>query len=171
LPSRAEIIAVLGVVVFICHSWTILGFLNKLSSFILYFSIGEIFGIFAYMMAFAFLESLVFTGLLVVLSAILPSPWLKDGFAFKGFIVITITTATFLLIQNYLGSEYPSTLMTSLSIVIPLVLTAVLIRVVQFSPKMQNILLNIQDRFLIMLLIYAPIGILSFIVVLYRNLI
>jgi hypothetical protein len=60
--------------------------------------------------------------------------------------------------------------MMSLSIVIPLVLIAVLIRVVQFSPKMQNILLNIQDRFLIMLFIYAPIGILSIIVVLYRNL-
>jgi hypothetical protein len=171
LPSRSEIIAVFGVIVFICHSWTMLGFLNKLSSFILYFTVGEIFGIFAYMMAFAFLESLAFMGFLVLLSAILPSRWLRNGFAFKGFVFTIIAAATFLLFQSFLRSEYPSTLMLSLSIFAPLIIIAILIHVVESSIVIRNILLNIQDRFLIMLFIYAPIGVLSLLVVMYRTLI
>jgi hypothetical protein len=171
LPGRSEILSVFGVIVFICHSWTMLGFLNKLSSFLLYFNIGEILSIFAYMMAFAFLESLAFTGILVLLSAILPSAWLKEGFDVKGFVVVTIAVLTFLLLQTFLGTQYPSTLMILLGVLAPLVLIALAIFVVQSRPKLRSVLLNIQDRFLIMLFIYAPLGILSLVVVLFRILV
>jgi hypothetical protein len=171
LPGRSEIIAAFSVMVFICHSWTLLGFFNKLSSFLLYFSIPEILGILAYMMAFAFLESLTFTAILVLLSAILPSSWLRDGFAFKGFVAIIIATGAFLLFQNYLGSDLPSTSILLFSAVTPIVLIAIMIAVVQSRPKLQHFLINLQDRFLILLFIYAPIGIFSLIVVLYRILI
>lgn len=163
-------ISVLGVAVFVCHSWSMLGFLNKLSSFILYFAPAEIFGVFVYMMAFALLESLAFTGLLILLSAILPSGWLRDGFAFKGFVIILIATATAILFQNFLEDDYPSTLMLVVSSIVPLLLIAIVIALVRSMPKVQNILLNIQDRILIMLFIYVPIGLLSLIAVMYRNL-
>ena len=169
-PHRSEIIAVLGVAVFVCHSWSVLGFLNKLSSFILYFTLAEIANIFAFMMAFAFLESLAATGFLVLLSMILPAGWLKEGFAFKGLIIIVIATATSVLFQNFLEGEYPSMLMLAAGSILPLLLIAALIAVVRNRPKVQTLLLNIQDRILIMLFIYVPIGLLSLMSIMYRNL-
>jgi hypothetical protein len=170
LPSRQGIIAVLGVVVFVCHSWTMLGFLNKLSSFLLYFNVSEIFSIFAYMMSVALLESIAVTILLVLLSILLPSNWLREGFAYKGFVIVTIVTAASILFQKFLPAEYPSTLFLAVSTIVPLVLIVVLIGVSHALPRLRNLLLDVQDRISIMLFIYVPIGILSLMVVMVRNL-
>ncbi|HSK66346.1 MAG TPA: hypothetical protein VK888_05415, partial [Anaerolineales bacterium] len=86
-PRQSDLLAVFGMVVFVCYSWTMLGFLNQWSSFLLYFTLGEIANILAFMMAFTLLESLVVTVLLVLLSVTLPAGWLREGFAFKGFII------------------------------------------------------------------------------------
>jgi hypothetical protein len=169
-PHRNEIIAVVGVAVFVCFSWTIIGFINKLSSFILYFSRAEITAIFAYMMAFALLESLTFTGLVVLVSAVLPSSWLKEGFAFKGFIITIVATITAILFQHALRDDFPPMMMLLASSIIPLLVVAILIFLIHSMPRVQNIVLNIQDRLSILLFIYVPLGFLSLIIVLYRNL-
>ena len=170
LPSRSEIIAVFSVAVFACHSWTMLGFFNKLSSFLLYFTIGEILSIFAYMMSVALLESIAVTILLVLLSVILPPSWLREGFAYKGFVIIAIVTAASILFQKFLPDDYPSTLMLAVSAIVPIVLIVVLIAISQAFPRLRSLLLDIQDRISIILYIYVPIGILSLIVVFIRNL-
>jgi hypothetical protein len=162
--------AVFGVVVFVCHAWTLLGFFNKLSSFILYFTPSEIFGIFAYMMSVAFLESIAFTILLVLLSIILPSAWFRDGFAYKGFVIVMIATAASILFQKLLPDDFPSTLMLAAFTIVPLALIAAIIIAVRAFPRLQGIFLDIQDRFSIMLYIFVPIGILSLVVVAVRNL-
>lgn len=163
-------IAVFSVAVFACHSWTMLGFFNKLSSFILYFTIGEILSIFAYMMSVALLESIAVTILLVLLSVILPPSWLREGFAYKGFVIIAIVTAASILFQKFLPDDYPSTLMLAVSAIVPIVLIVVLIAISQAFPRLRSLLLDIQDRISIILYIYVPIGILSLIVVFIRNL-
>ncbi|HJS17399.1 MAG TPA: hypothetical protein VJ785_01530 [Anaerolineales bacterium] len=168
-PDRKDVLAVFGIVVFVCYSWSLLGFLNELSSFLLYFTVTEIGNIFAFMMAFALLESLAVTGFLYLLSAILPSGWLRDGFALKGFVIIIIATATSILFQRSLD-EYPSALILAATVLVPFVLTVAVILALRSLPRIKNILVNIQDRILIMLVIYVPIGLLSFGVVLYRNL-
>jgi hypothetical protein len=170
LPGRSEIIAVFSVAVFACHSWTMLGFFNKLSSFILYFTIGEILSIFAYMMSVALLESIAVTILLVLLSVVLPPGWLREGFAYKGFVIIAIVTAASILFQKFLPDDYPSTLMLAVSAVVPIVLIVALIAVGQSFPRLRSLLLDVQDRISIMLYIYVPIGILSMLVVFIRNL-
>jgi hypothetical protein len=169
-PNRSEIIPVLGAVVFACFSWMILNFINKLSSFILYFNLGEILAIFAYMMAFALLESLVFIGFLILVSGLLPSSWLKEDFAFKGFIITVIAAITSILFQHALRDDFPSMLMLVTSVVLPILAIAVLIFLIRSMPRVQNILLNIADRLSILLFLYVPIGIISLLVVVYRNL-
>src|SRR6266498_4084659 len=169
-PHRSEIIAVFGVAVFACFSWTIIGFFNKLSSFTLYFTLGEIATIFVYMMAFALLESLTVTATIVLLSVILPTSWLKEGFAVKGFVFLIVATGAAILFQKELKDHFPSTLTLLAGSVLPLLLSAFLIIIVRSMPKVQNILLNVQDRMVIMLFIYVPIGLLSLLVVMYRNL-
>jgi hypothetical protein len=122
------------------------------------------------MMAFALLESLTVTGILVLFGVILPSSWLKEGFAFKGFIIIAVSAVTAILFQRALRDNFPSTLMLLASSIGPLLVIAFLIFIIRSMPKVQNILLNVQDRILIMLFVYIPIGVLSLIVVTYRNL-
>jgi hypothetical protein len=170
LPGRREMIAVFSVAVFACHSWTMLGFFNKLSSFILYFTVGEILSIFAYMMSVALLESIAVTILLVLLSILLPPGWLREGFAYKGFIIIAIATAASILFQKFLPDDYPSTLMLAVSILVPLALIVAIIVIGRSFPRLQSILLDIQDRISIMSYIYVPIGLLSMMVVVIRNL-
>ncbi len=147
-----------------------LGFFNKLSSFLLYFTVGEILSIFAYMMSVALLESIAVTILLVLLSIVLPPNWLRDGFAYKGFVIVAIATAASILFQKFLPDDYPSTLMLAVSAIVPIVLIVTLIGIGQAFPKLRSLLLDVQDRISIMLYIYVPIGILSLMVVFIRNL-
>lgn len=170
-PGRSDLLAVFGVAVFACYSWALLGFLNKLSSFLLHFTLGEIGSIFAFMMAFTLLESLVVTAVLALLSAILPSHWLREGFALKGFVVLVIATAASILFQKLLlGSEFPSVLLIAAFLLVPLALSVGLILLIRSKPRVQKILGNIQDRLQIMLFVYVPIGLIALVVVLYQNL-
>lgn len=169
-PSRSDMLAVFGVVVFVCFTWTLLHFFNKVSSFLLYFTPVEIGDILAFMMAFALLESLVITMILVLLSMLLPSAWLRAGFAIKGFIILLIAAGTSILFQRTLAYEYPSILMLAATVLVPLLLSVGLIAVVRSMPRIMNLLANIQDRILIMLFIYVPIGLIGLVIVLYRNL-
>jgi hypothetical protein len=163
-------IAVLAVAVFLCFTWTMIGFFNKLSSFILYFTPGEIANIFAFMMAFALLESLAAAGLLVLISAVLPSSWLKEGFAFKGFVILLVATITALLFQKALQFSFPSMQILLTYSLLPLLLIVLLLWLIHSQPRAQNLLLNVQDRIQIMLFIYLPLGILCLLVVMARDL-
>jgi hypothetical protein len=90
LPTRVEILYVFGGVVFVIYSWAIRGFLYQLSSLRLYHTLGEIFGVFSYLMAFALIESLIIMGGLILMGFILPGKWFREGFAYKGFITTLV---------------------------------------------------------------------------------
>lgn len=170
-PSRSDLLAVFGVAVFVCYTWTLFGFFNKLSSFLLYFTLAEIGNIFAFMMAFTLLESLAVTALLAVLSAVLPSTWLREGFALKGFVILLIATAASILFQKYLlGGEYPSPLPVAALFLAALLLCVGLITWIHNMPRVQSILAGILDRIQIMRYVYVPIGLFALVVVLYQNL-
>ena len=121
------------------------------------------------MMAFALLESLTVTGLLVLLSAVLPRSWLRDGFGYKGFILLVIITADAILLQKSLENVFPSTLKLSFFLLTPILLSVLLIAVLQKQPRLQSLLSSIQDRFLVILFVYVPIGVISILVVMFRN--
>jgi len=160
----------LGIILFVCHSWSLLGFFNRLSSFILYFRFAEIAEIFTFMMAFAFLESLLVDAALVLLSVILPSNWLRDGFVYKGLIAIVMATIAAIVLQRTLQGQYPALPILTLIWFTPLAWTVVFIILAQRKPRFQSILQGIAERISIMLFIYVPIGLLSLVVVAWMNL-
>lgn len=121
------------------------------------------------MMAFALLESVAVTAFLALLSALLPAGWLKDGFALKGFISIFVLAATSIILQKSLHS-FPTMVAWIALISVPLTAIILLMFAVRSWPRFRNILLNIEDRILIMVFVYVPLGLLSLAVVLYRNL-
>jgi hypothetical protein len=160
----------LSIAVFICFSWSIFSFFYKLSSFVLYLSLGEIASVFAYMMMVALLESLAATGFLVLLSALLPASWMKHGFAYKGFVILVIASINALLFQKSLDTVFPSILSLAAFSLLPIAFIVIMIQLLRSKPTLQNLIGKIQDRFLVMSLVYIPIGVLCLIVVTFRNL-
>jgi hypothetical protein len=132
--------------------------------------IAEVAEIFAFMMAFALLESLALTAFVVLLSAILPSGWLRDGFALKGLIFVMATTVASVVYQKLMPDELPALPWLITGLAAPVLLFAALTFIVRSRPKLQDLLLKIQDRISILLFIYVPLGIVSLIAFLYRNL-
>ncbi len=121
------------------------------------------------MMAFSLLESLAVTGLLVLLSVVLPGSWLRDGFGYKGFIILVIATADAILLQKSITTVFPSTLRLVAFSLAPILASVLLIMALRKQPRLQSLLVNIQDRFLIILFVYVPIGLISLMVVMFRN--
>lgn len=170
-PSRRDLLSVFGIAVFLCYSWALLGFLNKLSSFLLHFTLGEIGSIFAFMMAFTLLESLAVTALLTLSSTVLPSAWLKEDFAFKSFVILIIATSASILFQKLLlGHEFPPVALIAAFLLVPAALSVGLILLIRSMPRVYKIIGTIEDRLQIMLFIYVPLGLFALLVVLYQNL-
>ena len=122
------------------------------------------------MMAFAFLESVLVTFALVLLCAILPSNWLRDGFVYKGFIVIAMATVSAIILQRTLQGDLPSVPILTLIWFTPLMWAVIFIILAQRQPRVQDILLDTAERISIMLFLYVPIGVISLLVVTIRNL-
>ena len=145
-------------------------FLHELPSFLLYFRLAETSVVFAYMMAFAFLESLLVTSGLALAAIILPSKWLRIGFAYKGFILVLVGSIAAFVLQKNLRYEFPSRQMLVLNLVVPLILISLFIALSHLAEPLREVLLDIQDRISIMLYVYVPIGLVSLVVVAFRNL-
>ena len=170
LPQRGEILSVFGVVVFAVHSWSVRGFLYQAPAYSLYYSIGEMFFVFSYMMAFALLESVLITLLLVVPAVILPSKLLKEGFAYKGFLAVLVASAYSIWLQNTLGNLPPpsSLLLNNAGIAVgAFVLLAILFQLVGF---LQKIVINLAERMGIMAYLYVPLGLIGILVFISRSL-
>ena len=160
----------LGVIVFVVFSWSIRGFFFVFPSIMLRYATGEIFAIFSYMMAFALLESLLIVGGFIVLSAILPKLWLREGFSYKGFLIVLIGSLASILYQAFLGSELPEVWMYYLWAGVLMLLVTGLILLFHFVQRLQVALVSIAERFTVFAYLYVPIGFISLAVVVFRNL-
>lgn len=170
LPSRQDAFVVLGVIVFAVFSWSIRGFFFIFPSIVLRYAAGEIFAIFSYMETFALLESLLFLGGLIVLSAVLPKTWLRDGFSYKGFLIVLLGSIASILYQTSLGSNLPDAQMYYLWAGGLALLAIGSILLFHFIQRWQAVLISIAERFTVFAYLYIPIGCISLTVVVFRNL-
>lgn len=170
LPAYQDMLAVLGAAVFVVFSWSIRGFLFIFPSRVMYFRAWEVFSIFMYMMAFALVESLLVVGGLALLGMALPSKWWREGFAYKGFLVILVGTIAALLYQRSLGDDLPSKVDLLLWTAAPLLLLLGLLALLRFFPRLSVFLASLAERFTVFAYLYLPLGLLGLLVVLLRNL-
>ena len=172
LPEKSEVFTVLGMVVFMVFSWSIWGFLHEIPSFLLYFRVGQILAIFAYMMGFALLESLLVMIGLGLMSLVLPVGWFKNGFVYKSFITVLLGAVVILSFGNTLMSlnnDFPPLESILKSSLIAIVAWVVLLFLFQYVKPMQKMVLFIADRMGVMAYFYLPLGAIGMIVVLIRN--
>jgi hypothetical protein len=179
LPKKVEIREVFNVVIFAVFGWSIRGFLFEIPAFLLYLGLGDITAVLFYMLAFAFVESLIITGGLVVVSLVLPSNWFRDGFAYKGFLIILVTTVGLILFQGYykvgffqnlIRNDYSSFQPVLAGILIGVLALIGLFWLFQIKPRLQHFLSKLIEQFTIFGYIYIPLGVVGLLVVLVRNL-
>lgn len=170
LPLRSEIQVVFGLLVFAVFSWSIRGFLYKLSAFMLYDDLGEIFGIFSYMMGIALLECGIIMLVLLSLAVILPKTWFRTGFGFKASLLVLVVGGAMIYLQSILTFRLPSVrtlvLLLAISIAFWIVLLLLATKVKSFRVVLDFIL----DRISVFLYLYVPLGVIGLVVVVVRNL-
>ena len=178
LPARDDTMSVFNVTLFVVFGWSIRGFLFEIPSFLLYLGFGDILAIVFYMMAFAFLESIILTGGLVIVSMIIPSGMFKDGFSYKGFLIILVATLGFILFQgyykvgffqNFINNDYSPLWPLFLGSIISMMVLGCLIWLFQKKPRLQKYLLYLIEQFGIFAYIYIPLGLIGLLVVFVRN--
>jgi hypothetical protein len=179
LPARREVIGVFGVVLFVVFGWSIRGFLYKVPAFSLYFGLGADLAILCYMFAFALLESLLVTGCLLLLAAILPSRLLKQGFSYKGFIIVFVATIAMIVFEGYYKVDFFKDIMGGddssippfvIGCIVSIIVLAGFLWLSRLQPRLQKIVQAVVDQLSIFTYIYVPLGLIGLLVVIIRNL-
>ncbi len=174
LPSRAEVQYLFGLLAFIVFGWSIVGFLYQLPSLRLFLGLGEIVGVLGYRMAFALLECILTTLLLVLLSVLLPSATLQKGFAYKTAILVLTAVVASLLLETYYvpavlfapgpAPYAPAYIIGGLSCL----LLVVLLLLAHVDPRLRRGILAVLDRTSLFAYLYVPLGILGVVIVAVR---
>jgi hypothetical protein len=170
LPPWGDVLGVFNIVVFIIYSWEIWVYLFGLPSLMFYLGAGDVASVFLYAMAFALIESVLVTSAAVILSIILPSKWLRDGFTYKGSLGVLVAAVTLLSIRNHLGSVFPPVQLLLQDFLISALICALLFVVFHNAARPRIILLTLIERFSVFLYLYVPLGVIGLLVVLVRNL-
>ncbi len=132
-------------------------------------NLGQVISVFTYMMAFALLESVLATGALILASLVIPCHGYSRGFAYKGFLTVLVGSFASVDLMNSLTKDYPGVgFLLQKFLVAGGVLLALLV-LVHFLKPIQKVLVFLAEQISVMVYFYAPIGILSLLVVLLRN--
>ncbi len=180
LPARAEALQVFSIVLFAVFGWSIRGFLYKIPAFSLYFGLTSNLAILSYMLAFALLESALVMGFLLLLSVVLPSRWFQQGFAYKGFVIILVTTIASIVFESWYQVEFFKDIMAGDTSSIPPFIIGLIVAIITLFallwafralPWLQKISRLVMEQLSIFTYIYVPLGVLGLAVVLFRNLV
>lgn len=171
LPEFSAILSVYAVISSLIYGWTLVIFLWKLPSWILFLTISEIMVLLAYSLTSALMESLAVLGTLLLASALLPPAWMRDLFVARGtFTAITGLGAIMLYLYQYASIGYDF-----INELIPWSLAALgLTLLVAFLAGRIRLLVRtaawISDLLTIFVYVSVPASLVSLLIVLYRNL-
>jgi hypothetical protein len=147
----------------------------QVPSWISYLSIGETLVLISYVLAFALFESGIVLIFLVFLCLLLPVQFLKRNFIAQSSVLISMISLVAVVVQLNIKIIYRLNL-TQL-ILYPLVILVVIILLLiacsilfKYFDKLTHFVNAVADRMVIFSVIYIPLGIISLIVVIIRNL-
>ena len=174
LPERRQFWLVFSTIVFIVFSWTIFHAFYQTTSWLYYMTVPGILVLYAYILGFALLESLLVSAFLTAYCFILPGRWLRDHFGSAGFLLALLLTLVVYLLRS--GFEkYPKMdawelAAIPLALLLGVALSALLLsKLVERLPKLARLCETIADRLTIFSFLYIPLGLLGWLVVLIRN--
>ena len=171
IPKLEEIAPVYAVIVLMIYPWTLTRFFWKLSSWILFASVGDLAALFAYMVVVNFLESILVLLALLVMSIILPQKWFYDRFKTRSVALVLFGLGYLIYLNKnfHADSPFPLTLVRWIPIVAVAIL--VLVFLVDQVGFLRRVLDEMANRLTIFLYISIPVSVIALLVVLIRNII
>lgn len=169
-PARQDVFSVFASCVFLVYSWSILWFLQKLPSWLQYLNPWDNISIFAYTQAFALLESVVILFVLVVLSILLPVRFFRDRFAAQGSVMVFVAACWAVLLRAFdLGLRSWGLNEFLLGLALSPVPIGASCALVHCSDRLARAIEAFAERLTVLLYIYVPLGLLSLVLVVARN--
>ena len=175
LPSRQKVFPVFSVIVFVVFSWTLVREFFQVPSWLKYMNVGDIMVITAYVLAFALFESLLVLGFLLLLSLVFPVKIFRDKFIAQGCMLVLVAGLGAVLLQENINlvyhlkirelSTYPLVILLGL-----VILVFALAFVFDRLSAIPRLLTVIADRMTVFAYLYVPLGLISLVVVILRNL-
>jgi hypothetical protein len=166
---------VYAVIAVMISGWTITAFLWKLSVWLQFLSLGEIFTIFSYAMTANLIESLIVLALLLMAGAFLPPAVLRADFAVRGTILslgIVGSLMAYLGLYMLFGYKDASRLLWGpLAVVLLTALLLLSASKFRFAHYVRSAILWLSDRMTVFLFILVPLFATLAIYVIFRNII
>ncbi|GAB4540126.1 MAG: hypothetical protein Fur002_06290 [Anaerolineales bacterium] len=168
-PTFTQMAQAYAVAVIFLYAWSLMRFFWRMPSFLKYSTAGDIGVIFAYLMSFDFIESLIVVSAPLFISLALPARWWREKFAAKSAILLALG----LWYLNYIyeiiapAAPLPQALKWT-----PLVLLGIFAAAFGLGEikLIQRIVEDFTDRLTVFLYISIPVSVICFLVVLFRNL-
>lgn len=157
-----------SVIVLMIFGWSIRSFLWYLPSWIYYANLTEIGVFFAYMVVVNLVDTLLVLAVPLAMSLLLPVRWFHDRFVTKGTALILLGLGALMIYHDRLQADSLTSLLLS---VLPA--TAVILALAFLADAvaiLRRVLEELATRAVIFLYLSIPLGALSVLVVVIRNL-
>jgi len=169
IPKLEEIAPVYAVIVMMIYPWSLSRYFWKLSSWILFASVGDLVGLFAYMVVVNLLESILVLLAPLALSILLPRKWFYDRFTTRGASLVLFGLGFLIYLNRNLHADDPFPLSLFRWIPAAMVVILVLVFLVDRVGFLRRALDELSGRLTIFLYIFIPVSLVSLVVVLIRN--
>ena len=172
-PSRRDVLAVYGFVVFVVYSWTMLSSLWKLPSWLYSLDAGQIVSVYAYSFVFDFIESVLILLPLLFIAVILPAQFWKINFVANGVLIVVILIASLTAhVYFYFINGTPIAFVSTQKVwlAITALIAIIALWALHKTAWLRNGLRGLADSSLIFLYIYPTLTVVSFFIVAARNL-
>jgi hypothetical protein len=170
LPTFPQALSLFGLISLIIYGWTLLWFFWKLPSWEYFMNLDDLAIQFAYMMTIDLLESLTVLSLVLFPCVILPAKWFKDVFLSSGSLLAILGLGYLMYFSSHIASNddsYPTNMVRLIPVVGLLILFST------FSSArirfLRKLLEGLADRAVIFSYVFLPIGLVSLLIVIGRN--
>jgi len=170
-PPKHQIVSVLAVASMLIYGWTLYRVAQKLPSWLLFLNFREIIFNYAYALAFNLVESLLFTGMLLLINLVLPKKVFMDMFVARGALFAILELGYLIYLAIAIGQskaqQFPWEIINWAPVVtIMLFVLSVLLPAVIW---VRNAVEIFSDRAIIFLYILLPLSGLAVVVCLANN--
>ncbi len=176
IPSRQESIPVLSVIVFIVFSWTIYRMVWYVPSWLEHLSIWSVATTAAYVLSFALLESMFIFILLWLFSLFFPRRIFKQQFIAQACSIVVVLSVGAFLLQRKMKLIYRLTytellVYPAVILVFLVILVLILAYVFKRFESVTRFIRLLAERMTVFLYVYLPLGLLGWLVVIFRNIV
>ena len=166
IPQEKDIVLIISTTAFFIYSWSIIGFLWKLPSWIIFLSIEDIISIAAYIFTTNMFETLFILLIILTLNVVLPSKFFLKRFAARGNAFVISLTIWAAIIHYSIAEELFTNDRLIFTVgVISLFSTILFVYLAGRISRLEQALVSLSNRFSAFLYLWIPLSVIGFVLV------